>query len=136
MLSARSRHNPYRPGTPAYDWLHEADLKRLFALAQANVDRAKTPKTRRRAKQRAAAAQRSLRKIERRREFRAKLNYHDQSVFDHLPIKLQERLMKVTREYPDSVPKDIPDPFIGPKREALWRLSYSTRTGIRLRATA
>jgi hypothetical protein len=40
--------------------------------------------------------------------------------------------MEMLRSYPDSIPKDLPDPFVGRNREAAWRLSYSTRAGIRL----
>ena len=136
MLSSRSRRNPYRPGTASYARLRQADLKRKVALAQATASRAKTPETRRRAKHRASAAQRALRAIERRSEFRTKLNESDRGKFEHLTITQQERLMKVLQEFPDRVPKDIPDPFVGPQREALWRLSYSTRAGIRLRRSA
>jgi hypothetical protein len=134
--SKSRRRNPYRPGTPAYAWLREADLKRRAALARATAARAKTPETRRRAKQRLSTAQRALRAIERRDEFRSKLNERDRDTYDHLTIREQELFVAVTRKYPDRVPKDVPDPFVGPRREALWRLSYSTRTGIRLRATA
>ena len=130
------RRNPYRPGTANYARLRAAKLKRQAALAQANAARAKTPETRRRAKHRASDARRALRAIERRSEFRTKLNESDRGKFDHLSITQQERLMQVLREFPDRVPKDIPDPFVGPQREALWRLSYSTRAGIRLRRSA
>jgi hypothetical protein len=136
MLSPRSRRNPFRPGTASYAWLREADLKRKVALAQATATRAKTPETRRRAKHRASTAQRALQAIQRRGEFRTKLNESDRGKFDHLSITRQERLITVLREFPARVPKDIPDPFVGPQREALWRLSYSTRAGIRLRRSA
>ena len=136
MLSSRSRRNPYRPGTASYARLRQADLKRKVALAQATASRAKTPETRRHVKHRASDAQRALHAIERREELRTTLNEHDRSAFEHLTITQQERLMQVLREFPDRVPKDIPDPFVGPQREALWRLSYSTRTGIRLRRSA
>ena len=66
----------------------------------------------------------------------SKLNEDDRAVFKRMPITRQERLLKIQREYPESVPRDLPDPFAGPQREALWRLSYSTRAGIRLRAVA
>ena len=128
--------NPYRPGTASYARFREATLKRKAALARANAARAKTPETRRRAKQRATAAQRALRAIETREEFRSKLNEHDRAAFGRMPITRQERLMKIKREYPESVPKDLPDPFVGPQRNVLWRLNYSTRAGIRLRPTA
>jgi hypothetical protein len=136
MLSGKSRRNPYRPGTASYARLREATLKRRVALAQAMAARAKTPETRLRAKRRASSAQRALQAIEKRDEFRTKLNESDRGKFDHLSITQQERLMQVLREFPDRVPKDIPDPFVGPQREALWRLSYSTRAGIRLRRSA
>jgi hypothetical protein len=130
------QRNPDRPGTASYARFREATLKRRAALAQVNAARAKTPETRRRSKQRATAAQRALRKIETREEFRSKLNEPDRVAFGRMPIADQERLLKIQRVYPDSVPKDLPDPFVGPHRNDLWRLHYSTRAGIRLRATA
>jgi hypothetical protein len=130
------RRNPYRPGTASYARVRKVALKRKSALAQATASRAKTPETGRRAKQRAMAAHRALRAIETREEFRLKLNEPDRVVFSQMPITRQERLLKIQREYPESVPKDLPDPFDGPQRDLLWRLSYSTRAGIRLRATA
>jgi hypothetical protein len=128
--------NPYRSGTASYARYRKAALKRKAALAQATAARAKTPQTGWRAKQRTAAAQRALRAIETREEFRSKLNEPDRVSFSQMPITRQERLMKIQREYPESVPKDLPDPFVGPQRSVLWRLSYSTRAGIRLRALA
>jgi hypothetical protein len=137
MASARSsRRNPYRPGSAQYARRRTATLKRRAALARANAARAKTPETRRRSKQRASAAQRALRAIETREEYRSKLNQHDRSRFDHLSITRQNLILEMQRVYPDSIPRDLPDPFYGPHRETLWRLSYSTRAGIRLRATA
>jgi hypothetical protein len=136
MPSSRSRRNPYRPGSAQYARRRKATLKRRAALAKANAARAKTPETRRRAKQRASAARRALRAIERREDFRSKLNERDRSSFDRLTITRQNLLLEVARVYPDSIPRDLPDPFYGPHRETLWRLSYSTRAGIRLRAAA
>jgi len=134
MASVRSpRQNPYRPGTASYARLREGTLKSRAALAQANAARAKTSKTRQRSKKRASAARRELRKIETREEFRSKLNATDRNSFDRFPITRQDQLLIVMREYPDAVPRDIPDPFIGPQRESLWRLSYASRAGIRLR---
>ena len=126
------RRNPYRPGTASYARLRKAILKRRAALAKATAARTKSPEARGRAKRRASATQRQIQEIETREKFRAELNDPDRSGFDRLPIKQQKRLLEVERVYPDSVPKDVPDPFVGPKREALWRLSYSTRAGIRL----
>ena len=128
--------NPYRSGTASYARFRKAALKRESALAQATAVRAKTPETGQRARQRAAAAQRALRAIETREEFRSKLSEPDRVSFSQMPITRQERLMKIQREYPESVPKDLPDPFVGPHRSVLWRLSYSTRAGIRLKASA
>ena len=130
------RRNPYRPGTASYARFRQAALKKKAALAQATAARSKTPETGRRAKRRASAAQRSLRAIETREEFRSKLDESDRTAFGQLAISQQERLLKIEREYPESVPQDLPDPFVGPQRNVLWRLSYSTRAGIRLRATA
>lgn len=137
MASRRlSRRNPYRPGTISYARFRRAALKRRAALAKANIDRANTPETRRRTRRRVSATQRALQAVERREEFRSKLSERDRGTFAHLTIGQQELIIAVNREYPDSVPKDIPDPFAGRQREALWRLSYSTRAGIRLRAVA
>jgi hypothetical protein len=130
------RRNPYRPGTAPYARHRAATLKRRAALAEANAGRAKAPETRQRAKRQASAARRALRTIEKREELRAKLNEQDRVIFDHLPIARQELFIRAEQEYPGIVPKDVPDPFIGPQREALWRLSYSTRAGIRLRRSA
>ena len=127
--------NPYRSGTASYARFRKGALRRKSALAQATAARSKTPKTGRRAKQRAAAAKRALRAIETREEFRSKLNEPERLAFSQMPITQQERLLKIQREYPESVPKDLPDPFVGPQRNVLWRLSYSTRAGIRLRAS-
>ena len=136
MTSDRPRRNPYRPGTASYARFRATALKRRAVLAGANAARAKKPEARRRAKQQASAAQRALRAVERREEFRSNLNDRDRHTFDRFPIMRQEQLMKIVRDYPDSVPKDIPDPFVGPQREPLWRLSYATRAGIRLTAAA
>jgi len=127
--------NPYRSGTASYARFRKAALKRKSALAQVTAARAKTPETGQRAKQRAAAAQRALRAIETREEFRSKLNEPDRVSFSQMPITQQERLLKILREFPEGVPKDLPDPFEGPQRNVLWPLSYSTRAGIRLRAS-
>jgi hypothetical protein len=129
------RRNPYRPGTASYALTREATLTRRAALAQATATRAKAPEARRRAKRRASDARRELRAIETREEYRSKLNERDRRVFDRLTLAQQQRLIRVVREYPGSVPKDLPDPFIGPKRETQWRLSYATRAGIRQRPT-
>jgi hypothetical protein len=135
MASARSsRRNPYRPGSAHYARFRKATLKRRVALARANAARAKTPETRRRSKQRASAADRALKAIEKREDFRSKLNERDRSSFDRLAITRQNRLLEVARVYPDSIPRDLPDPYYGPHRETLWRLSYSTRAGMRLKA--
>jgi hypothetical protein len=130
------QRNPYRPGTASYARFREATLKRKSTLARANAARATAPETRRRAKQRETAAKRALQKIETREEFRSKLNEPDRIAFSRMSIARQERLMKISREYPESIPKDLPDPFVGPGRSESWRLIYSTRTGIRQRATA
>ena len=130
------RRNPYRPGTASYARFRKAALKRKSALAQATAGRAKTTETGRRARRRATAAQRALRAIETREEFRSRLNETDRAAFGQMSIARQERLLKIQREYPESIPKDLPDPYVGPHRNADWRLSYSTRAGIRLRATA
>src|SRR5580698_8998943 len=106
MASTRSPpRNPYRPGTASYVRFREATLKRRAALARANAARAKTPETHRRAKQRASSAQRALRVIETREEFRSRLGERERGLFDRLSIAQQDRLMQVSREYRDSVPK-------------------------------
>jgi hypothetical protein len=132
----RRRSNPYRPGSAHYARLRKATLKRRAALARANAARAKTPETRRRAKQRASAAQRALRAIERREDFRSKLNERDRTNFDRWSIAQQEQVLRVREKYPNNVPADVPDPFPGPQRSPSWRLYYSTRAGMRPRAAA
>ena len=137
MASSRSpRRNPYRSGTASYARVREAILKRRTTLAQANAARAKTPGKRRLAKRRVSSAQRALRAIERREEYRSKLKGPERTSFDRLPITTQDRLLTVRRDYPERVPKDLPDPFVGPKRSNIWRLYYSTRNGIRPRPMA
>ena len=131
-MTSKAR-NPYRSGTASYARFRKAALKRKVALAQATAGRARTPETGRRAKQRATTARRTLRAIETREEFRSKLNETDRATFSQMSITRQERLLKIQREYPESIPKDLPDPFVGPQRNESWRLSYSTRAGIRLR---
>jgi hypothetical protein len=128
--------NPYRSGTASYARFRKGALRRKSALAQATAARSKTPEKGRRAKQRATAAQRALRAIETREEFRSNLNESDRAAFGRMSITQQQRLLKIQREYPESIPKDLPDPFDGPHRSVLWRLSYSTRAGIRLKASA
>jgi hypothetical protein len=136
MASVRSsRRNPYRPGSAQYARLRKATLKRRAALARANAARAKTPETRRRAKQRVSAAQRALKAIERREDYRSKLNERDRSFFDRRSIRQQEQILTVIQAFPDGVPADIPDPFPGPQRSPSWRLYYSTRAGMRPRPT-
>ena len=75
------------------------------------TSRSRSPDTRRRAKQRASATRRELRALETREEYRSKLNEQDRAAFGKMSIARQERLLKIKREYPDSVPKDLPDPF-------------------------
>jgi hypothetical protein len=137
MTGARSPgRNPYRAGTASYARVREAALKRRAALAQATATRAKTPEMRRRAQQRTSAAQRALRAIGRRTEFRSQLNENDLRSFDRLSIAQQEQILRVAQVYPARVPVDIPDPFAGARRSSSWRLYYSTRAGIRLPALA
>ena len=125
MTSAQlRRRNPYRPGSASYARLRKTTLKKQAALARATAARAKSPRARTRAKRQARAAQRALEAIKKREEFRSKLNEAERASFGRLSIKQQRRLLEVTRVYPDSVPKDFPDPFIGPKREVLWRLRW------------
>lgn len=128
------RRNPYRPGTAKYAKLRAADLKKKAAVAQKTAARAKSPQARARAKRQVSAAHRALTQIKTREEYRSKLNEAHRASFDRLSIKQQKQLIEVRRVYPDSVPKDLPDPFVGPNRETLWRLSYSTRAGIRQKA--
>jgi hypothetical protein len=130
------RRNPYRPGTVSYARRREATLKQRAALAQANAVRAKKPETRRRARRRVSAVRRALRAIEEREEFRSKLNEHDRQTFGSCSIAKQVQLLRVTEAYPNRVPADVPDPFVGPQRSVSWRLYYSTRAGMRPRAAA
>lgn len=130
------RRNPFRPGTASYARFRETDLKQRAALAQANAARAKTPEARRRSKQKASAARRALRAVERRNEFRSELNELDRQTFDRQSIAQQDQLLQVTEAYPYRVPPDVPDPFEGQQRNPSWRLYYSTRAGMRPRAVA
>src|SRR5690349_3740494 len=116
MAKARSRRrNIYRPGSAKYAKLRAADLKRQAAVAKATAARAKSPKARTRAKRQASSAQRALQQLRTREEYRSKLNETDRDRFNHLTINQQRQLIEVTRAYPNSVPKDLPDPFVGPK---------------------
>jgi hypothetical protein len=130
------RRNPFRPGTAKYARDRAAQLKRQVNLARATASRAKTPEMRRRARKQTSAAKRALRAIERRTEFRSQLNENDRGTFDRLSIRQQEQILEVAQTFPERVPADIPDPFAGSRRSSSWRLYYSTRAGIRLRALA
>ena len=125
------RRNPYRPGTASYARRREAELRRRTALARATAGRAKTPEARRRAHRRAAAAERGLREIAARQEYRSRLRERDVEAFDSLSIGKQDRLRRVLRNYPNGVPADAPDPFFGPQRSVAWRLYYANRARIR-----
>jgi hypothetical protein len=114
--------------------VREATLKRRANLARANAARATTPETRRRLKQRASAAQRALRAIETRQEYRSHLREPERTAFNGLSLVGQDRLLRVSQDFPQGVPSDMPDPFTGPKRSETWRLYYATRAGIRQRA--
>jgi hypothetical protein len=111
-------------------------LKRKANLARANAARAATPETRRRMKQRVSAAQRALRAIETRQEYRSHLREPERTAFNGLSLSSQDRLLHVSQDFPEGVPSDVPDPFAGPKRNDTWRLYYATRAGIRQRALA
>jgi hypothetical protein len=87
MTGARSsRRNPYRPGSASYAQVRKVALKRRAALARTAVARAKTLEMRRRARKQTSAAQRGLRAIERRTEFRSHLGENDLNSFDQLSI--------------------------------------------------
>jgi hypothetical protein len=137
MASARSlRQNPFRPGTASHAQVREGILKRRVTLARANAARATTPETRRRMMQRASAAQRALRVIETRQEYRSRLREHERTVFNGLSLSGQDRLLRVSQDFPEGIPSELPDPFAGTKRSETWRLYYATRAGIRQRAIA
>jgi len=87
-------------------------------------------------KQQAAAAQRALRTIETRQEFRSRLREPERSVFNGLSLTGQDKLLRVLQDFPEGVPSDVPDLFVGPKRSETWRLYYATRAGIRQRVLA
>jgi hypothetical protein len=134
-MTKRGR-NFYRPGTAPYARLRAATLKRRAALAEVNTARAKTPETRQRAKRQVSAARRQLRTINTRQEFRSRLHERDRAAFDGLSLTSQDRLLRVSQDFPEGVPNDLPDPFPGAKRSETWRLYYATRAGIRQRAVA
>jgi hypothetical protein len=131
-----ARRNPYRPGSASYAQFRETLQRRRATLASARATRAKTPETRRRAQRQAAAAARELRAIEARQEFRCNLNERDRMQFDRLSLTGQDRLRRVLWDFPEDVPSDVPDPFVGARRSETWRLCYATRAGIRQRAAA
>jgi hypothetical protein len=131
-----ARRIPYRPGTPAYERARAAQLRQRAALSRATAGRAKTPEARRRASRQAAAAERGLREIAARKEYRFRLRDRDRDNFSTLPITRQDQLLRMLRDHPDSIPRDLPDPFAGPNRNLIWRLYYSTRAGVRQRGTA
>lgn len=136
-MAARSKQrNPYRPGTASHARLRAAELARRRALATATARRTNSPDSRRRAQRRASAATSEIQRIEGRRGFREKMNAVDRAAFDTLSMKAQDAFMKTAASFPDGVPASAPDPFEGPQRSTLWRLYYSTRAGIRLRAAA
>lgn len=87
-------------------------------------------------KQRASAAQRALRAIETRQEFRSRLLERERTAFNGLSLSGQDRLLRVSQDFPERVPSDVPDPFPGAKRSETWRLYYATRAGIRQRTLA
>jgi hypothetical protein len=95
MASAGSQRNLYRLGTASHAQVREAMLKGRATLARANAARATTPETRRRMKRRASAAQRALRAIKTRQEFRSRLREPECTVFDGLPLSGQDRLLRV-----------------------------------------
>lgn len=131
-----ARRSAYRPGSPSYARERQAVLRRQTALARATAGRAKRPEARRRAQRRASTAERGLREIAARQDYRSRLSERDRAEFDHFSLSEQDRLRTMLRDYPDSVPRDLPDPFVGRNRNTLWRQYYSTRAGSRQRAIA
>jgi hypothetical protein len=87
--------------------------------------------------QRASAAKRALRAIKARQEFRSRLREPERTVFNGLSLSGQDRLLRVSQDFPEGIPSELPDPFAGAaKRSETWRLYYATRAGIRQRAIA
>ena len=128
---AERRRNPYRPGTASYARLREAELRRRLALDSVHAARAKTPKTRRRAKRAVSAAQQALRALTKREEYRSGLTEQGREIFGRLTIQAQQRVVTAEQRYPDGIPPEVPDPFAGPERERMWWSFYATRTGFR-----
>jgi hypothetical protein len=133
MAERRTRRNPYRPGTVSYAHARETDLRRRLALGRVNAARAKTPETRRRAKRVVSAAQQALRALEEREEYRSHLIEQEREIFGQLPIREQQREVAARHKYPDGIPSEVPDPFVGRNRERMWSLFYATRAGFRHR---
>jgi hypothetical protein len=127
------RQNPYRPGSAIYARVREAELRRRLTFGRVNAARAKTPETRRRATRAISAAQRALRALEEREEYRSSLIEQEREIFGLLPIREQQREVTARQKYPDGIPPEVPDPFVGPNRERMWRRFYATRTGFRRR---
>jgi hypothetical protein len=131
---AEQRRNPYRAGSVAYAQARAAKLRQQIALDRANLSRAKTTDTRRRLRRRLQGAHRTLREIDEREEYRANLSGLELASFNAMPIGEQRRQLAVERLYPKGVPSSDPDPFIGPRRDEMWRNYYATREGHRIRA--
>jgi hypothetical protein len=132
-----ARRNPYKPGTRSHAEFREKYLRRRERLARANASRAKSLRSRKSLLRKASAARYEIRKIEKMQEFRSHLNERDRRAFDKLPLKEQREFKKISTDFPETVPQSITDPFGGsPSRQALWRLYYATRAGIRLHHAA
>jgi hypothetical protein len=94
-IRARISHRTLRPGTPARALVSESVLRQRAVSAQAVIRRAETPKERRRAQRRMAAAKRELRKTAARREYRNTLPERHRAGFDGLSLRQQDQLLNL-----------------------------------------
>jgi hypothetical protein len=71
--------------------------------------------------------------VKEREEYRALLSEQGRKDFARLPISEQRRVVAAEQRFPNGIPAEVPDPFVGPSRERLWGLFYATRAGFRQR---
>lgn len=94
-IRARISYRRLRHGTPAHALVRESELRPRVVLAHAVIRRAETPKERRRAQRRMAAAEQELRKIAARRDYRNTLPERDRTCFDSLSPRQQDQLLQM-----------------------------------------
>jgi hypothetical protein len=152
-------HTPYARGTPSYERARSAYYADLRSIAERAAVHADTPDARRKFQRRAAQARRAIheapQRIERAEEraairdpigfatekFRQSVNYRQRRAFNKLPSDKQRQFIAARLQYPDGIPRDIPDPFADKfeqrtyYRGQLWNSYYASRAAIRQRGT-